>query len=257
MNNLQNLATTYHRHYHDVKHHGSLAAARVVLPLLLKRMDIRSVLDVGCASGSWLAAARDLGIDRLVGVEGEWAREWTTLEHLPLSQFELLIRDLEQPLNAGSGFDLAICLELAEHLPAHRSAGLVADLCASADCVLFSAAIPGQMGHGHVNEQWQSHWARLFRDHGYEALDIIRPAIWENDAIPYWYRQNTILYRRGADLGTDGQDQPPGSMERLDIVHPRLLEKYAENLGKPWTLSRIAGQPLAFLGLIGRRLMNR
>ena len=48
----------YHPTYHQKKNSGSLRAARTVLPILLDRFEVRSVVDFGCGAGTWLAAAK-------------------------------------------------------------------------------------------------------------------------------------------------------------------------------------------------------
>ena len=70
------------------------------------------------------------------------------------------------PLRIGRRFDLVNCLEVAEHLDASRADSFVDDLCALGDVVVFSAAIPGQGGTHHVNEQFQSYWQERFRRNG-------------------------------------------------------------------------------------------
>ena len=91
-------------------------------------------------------------------------------------------------------FDLAISLEVAEHLEPQRSDSLVRDLCALADTVLFAAAIPFQGGAGHINERWQSWWAQKFSENGYDPFDVLRRDIWGRRDIAWWYKQNTIFY---------------------------------------------------------------
>ena len=90
--------------------------------------------------------------------------------------------------------DLAICLEVAEHLTPAAGARLVKTLCSVAPVVLFSAAIPAQGGTNHINEQWQSHWADEFAAHGFDCFDPIRPEIWNDRDVFPWYRQNILLF---------------------------------------------------------------
>ena len=49
---------------------------------------------------------------------------------------------------------------------------------------------------GHVNEQWPSYWASFFDKNGMKQLDVVRPAIWTEEGIEWWYRQNTMIYSR-------------------------------------------------------------
>ena len=116
---------------------------------------------------------------------------------------------------------MAISLEVAEHLPETAAAGFVASLCRHADVVLFSAAIPAQGGDNHINEQWQSYWAKLFAQEGFEVFDLVRPRFWSEGRIPFWYRQNMLLYV--SDKAESLQQKlncPRGGDICIDMVHP-------------------------------------
>ncbi len=228
MNQENSLRATYHPTYHEVKVHGSFKAARAILPLVFERFQIRSVLDVGCGPGSWLAVAQELGANFLLGLEGEWALEWKRQQELPLCRFELVTQDLEERFDMGKKFDLVVCLEVAEHLSEERGPSLVSDLCAAAPRVLFSAAIPKQGGIRHLNERWQSYWAKLFQDRGYLALNFIRETLWSDKSIPEWYVQNTILYVQEMALAeepTNPDLTPTTDLEILNVVHPRVFAR--------------------------------
>jgi SAM-dependent methyltransferase len=96
---------------------------------------------------------------------------------------------------------------------------IVKCLCDSADVVLFGAAIPGQGGKHHVNEQWQSYWIRLFAANGFDAYDVVRPACWNDKRVETWYAQNTLLYlKRGGRLALSASD----CVVIPDMVHPQL-----------------------------------
>ena len=112
-----------------------------------------------------------------------------------------IIADLEKQIDCTSilvegtyKFDLVISLEVAEHLSIERERSFVKDLTLLSDVILFSAAIPGQGGEGHINERYLSEWCLLFGEIGYEAYDIVRPRIWNDASIPWWYRQNIMLF---------------------------------------------------------------
>ena len=200
----------------------------MVAPIVLELTGARSVVDVGCGTGDWLSVFRELGVDDVRGYDGG---EAASDLKIPLDHFQRC--DLTLPLNPGRQFDLAICLEVAEHLDAIHATTLVKSLVALAPVVLFSAAIPGQGGIHHVNEQWQDYWVHHFALAGYASVDCIRPRIWNSQSVNTWYAQNILLY---IDRGKLGQypkiaaeldrwkDQP------LTVVHPRL---YAEKLKWP------------------------
>jgi hypothetical protein len=116
-----------------------------------------------------------------------------------------------------------LSLEVAEHLPPERAQSFVADLVALAPAVLFGAAIPGQGGVNHLNEQWQSYWAAHFASHGYASFDVVRPAIWNDAAIPAWYRQNAVLYLDAPSAAALALTPTPAHL--LDCVHPLFWER--------------------------------
>ena len=62
--------------------------------------------------------------------------------------------------------------------------------------MLFSAAVPGQGGEHHLNEQPADYWRAIFRDRGYAAVDYLRPLMFRDKRIARWYRYNTLLYVR-------------------------------------------------------------
>ncbi len=108
--------------------------------------------------------------------------------------------DLSRPLRLERRFDLAVCLEVAEHLPESLAERLVSDLVKLAPVVLFSAAIPGQGGTGHLNERFPSYWAEHFRKWDYTPIDCLRSQIWKSDEVDFWYVQNTIVYASMSQL---------------------------------------------------------
>lgn len=216
-------------------------AARQILGALPRDLLTGRVADIGCGTGTFLVAALELGATQALGFEGDWVKA----DMMDDPRIVFAPTDLEQPLKA-TRVDLAISLEVAEHLSGARAESFVADLVATAPAVLFSAAIPGQGGVGHSNEQWQSFWADIFATHAYQAYDLIRPAIWSDDAVPAWYRQNVILYlnaETGSRLGLT-----PTPPKLLDRVHPAFWERanrelhYANALPESEVLKRQAQQ---------------
>lgn len=190
------------------------------MPLVLQLLPVRSVVDIGCGVGSWLSVFRKLGIDDICGIDGDYVDQ--DLLQIPPDRFQSF--DLTKPFSLGRVFDLAVSLEVAEHLPADCAAVFVACLTRLAPYVLFSAAIPFQGGTHHVNEQWPDNWAGLFREHDYLPVDFIRKRVWQNDGVSWWYAQNTLLFARAdlvksnAALGAEFEKTNPN---QLSLVHPR------------------------------------
>ena len=118
--------------------HDHISSARVILNILFKHYNPKSIVDVGCGSGSWLKIAREMSAVSITGVDGTWLKQ----EMLLSDKIELITHDLEIPLPTLPAFDLAISLEVAEHLPEKRAESFIKDLCNLSKVVLFSSAIP-------------------------------------------------------------------------------------------------------------------
>jgi len=226
----------YTSNYYSKRVERSVQSAKVVLELLYHQYRPVSVIDVGCGRGSWLAAAESYGSTILRGLDGHWVK----LEQLLSPQIEFTPIDFEKDLNADSGekHDLCISVEVAEHLSESKAGPFVKFLCSTSDVVLFSAAIKYQGGTNHINEQWQSFWIRLFDANHYQCFDMFRKAIWGNEDVEWWYRQNLFLFVRRSSAAMSQisvEDQPIA-----DVVHPgnymrkvRQLESFEQRIQQP------------------------
>jgi SAM-dependent methyltransferase len=224
--------------YRDLTATGT--SAREILPLIMEMLKPTSVIDIGCGAGHWLAVAAELGVGDILGVDGEWVLK----TELALPRDKLVVHDLEQPLSLGRTFDLAISLEVGEHLPANQARSFVQTLCTVSNKIVFSAAIPGQGGRHHLNEQWPAYWARLFSEFGFECYDVLRPRIWNNARVLWYYAQNCLIFARSGSVSNLGMPAEP-----LPVVHPVLWSRHLADLASPGKL--LERLPKAFLGLIG------
>jgi len=131
------------------------------------------------------------------------------------------VLDLERRFDLGRRFDLAICLEVAEHLSPAAADPLVDSLTSHADVVLFSAAIPFQGGHHHVNEQFPDYWAERFARRGFCVIDCLRPRIWNDAEILWWLRQNVLVFAHERAVAANRKLQREIEVNRrLRVVHP-------------------------------------
>jgi hypothetical protein len=211
----------YSKDFYSGQVDGSVRSAKVILPLVYGLYQPRSVIDFGCGRGGWLETAESLGSSRLRGLDGNWVNE----EDLLSDNIEFESVDFEEAIEIDERFDLCISLEVAEHISGRNANRFIRELCSCSDVVLFSAAIKEQGGTRHINEQRQSYWIKLFKSNGYACLDVIRPLVWNNEEVQYWYRQNAFLFVcEKSDLLPMEQFKDSESLV-ADIVHPDNYEK--------------------------------
>jgi SAM-dependent methyltransferase len=227
---------SYSRDFFTNLSEGSGASAAIVVPLVLSLLPARSVIDVGCGVGTWAAQFLANGITDVWGVDGDYVDR--SQLRIPLDRF--LPHDLANSLALDRSYDLAVCLEVAEHLPASRAAGLVADLTRLAPCVLFSAAIPGSPGTHHINSQYLTYWVELFRACRYEGIDPIRPLIWGNEQVEWYYQQDIVMFlNQGHALLERGFPKPQS------IVHPVMYDSLVHRSPSLGTIARALPSAIA------------
>ncbi|MBO0349881.1 class I SAM-dependent methyltransferase [Phormidium pseudopriestleyi FRX01] len=216
----------YNQQFYENQQQGSVESAQVVVPMIQNLIQPQSVVDVGCGVGSWLSVFDACGVEDYLGIDGDYVDQ--TMLLIPPSKFQA--GDLIQPIHLTRTFDLAVSLEVAEHLPHDQAEQFVKTLTSLAPVILFSAAIPFQGGTGHVNEQWPEYWQTYFNRCGYILFDVFRANLWNNEAVQPWYRQNIFLYLREDRIekyprvkeAVEGQKSLP-----LSVVHP---ETYLYNI---------------------------
>ncbi len=216
----------YNRCFYAGQQAGSLESARQIVPIVLDLIRPKKVVDVGCGLGTWLSVFAEAGITDYLGVDGSYVPADMLL--IPRDRF--LAHDLTQPLQLPDRYDLAVSLEVAEHLPASCAEAFVESLTNLAPVVLFSAAVPFQGGTTHVNEQWLGYWVDRFNRRGYEPVDCIRPRVWCNADVCWWYAQNALLFVR-SDLLKDFPElraEQAEAGEPLALIHPAYYLQWAD-----------------------------
>lgn len=191
----------------------AMKSADIIFPYLRSIIKFKNVLDVGCGQGAW---GLNFQQHEYMGIDGDYVKP----EQLLIDKSQFLAKDLSKKFNLKKKFGLVISLEVAEHIAPQHADVFIDNLCRHGDTILFSAAIPGQGGNGHLNEQWQSYWGRKFDERGYKIYDVIRHYIWDEKDIPYYYKQNMFLYSKAP---IEIYSAPV-----IDCVHP---DKYKQLLG--------------------------
>jgi SAM-dependent methyltransferase len=216
-----------------------------VTKLLSDTFQPKSVVDVGCGTGVWLRAFKRLGVETVLGID------WFDPKSVPLliSPEEYRRLDLTYPFELGQRYDLALCLEVAEHVPESRSESLVNNLTNLSDTIVFSAAIPLQLGFHHVNERWPGHWIEKFARREFSLVDRARFQFWTSAKVEYWYSQNLVVF---LDKRSPRYEHLRGALETIPIppglplVHPALYLERSRRLGSPigrWAVRTVARFP--------------
>ncbi len=202
---------------------GALASANAVIPLVQEYVSPASVIDIGCGIGAWLSIWQKRGAKELTGVDGSYVDK----KQLQIGVENFQECNLENGFKSDKRYDLASSLEVAEHLPEKSAELFVETLCALSDVVLFSAAIPGQEGTMHINEQYPDYWVEIFKKKGYIAIDCLRQRIWNDKNIQWWYRQNILFFVKESALANNPKLKEAYSKsggQVLSLVHPELLD---------------------------------
>jgi SAM-dependent methyltransferase len=220
--------TAYNDAFYARQVDGSLASAEIIVPMLIELIAPTSVADVGCGLGTWAYACAQYGqVADVLGIDGPHVRK----DRLKIPESKFLAHDLSTAIKLDRSFELVICLEVAEHLSKPAGDVLIESLCDLGDVIYFSAAIPFQGGVEHVNEQWPSYWAAKLAQRGYRAIDAIRPRVWGNPSVRYWYAQNGIIFAnsRAIDRAPRLRDCAIAEhLAMLDRVHPTQYLCYAD-----------------------------
>lgn len=210
----------YGNKFFDSQVNGSLKSAKVILELLWKFYKPTSIVDFGCGRGTWLYTAELMGVKDLKGYDGEWVAGKIISKNIDFSAI-----DLEDIKIDPKKYDLAISVEVAEHISEEAAKNLVKVMCKSSDIILFSAAIKNQGGTNHINEQSQSYWVNLYKAEGFDCLDVIRPEIWDNKEVEWWYRQNIFLFVKHLEAHKLNLEHYQKNIKSIfDIVHPNIYE---------------------------------
>ena len=164
------------------------------------------VVDIGCGPGIYADAFKAMGAE-VMGYDID--------PNLPTDgNSHLKRRDIFSPgfvdrTRSDLGFhaiDLVLCLEVAEHVPESKSRQLVNVLTQLGNMIVFSAAIPGQEGGGHINLQPREYWENLFAEHNFiidpeetqKFVEFMRSGYHLG-----WLPQNVMIFRPYGDLWFD------------------------------------------------------
>ncbi|OCX70071.1 hypothetical protein A6M27_09980 [Acidithiobacillus thiooxidans] len=195
-------------------------SAHSIITYLLNELNHKpiSVIDIGCGLGDFLQEFDKFDIKEMLGVDGNHV----PINKLSIPEDKFMVHDLRTELKIEKKFELAICLEVAEHIEEKYANVLVKSITDASDLVLFSAAIPGQGGTNHVNEKWPEYWQKKFQEYDYIMLDYLREKLWNSRNIAWWYKQNIMILCKESRIKELIKSKY--RKEIISIVHPDCFE---------------------------------
>lgn len=193
---MYDLDRTYDEAFYEQNLAEGLLHAEWFVPLLTKIFRPESVLDLGCGRGHFVSALRTWGVNAW-GIEGAQAA---------IVSPYISAHDLRKPIALLhlDRFDLALSIEVAEHIEKEYADVFVDTLVTASDHVVMTAAPPGQGGTMHVNEQPPIYWLQKFTERGYEVdlaaqsklLAGISKAREDGHHVAAWWETNLLVFRR-------------------------------------------------------------
>lgn len=197
----------------------SYQSAQIVLKYVFEHLvSATSLLDIGCGTGSWLSAATKLGVKNILGLDSSSS----AANKLMIDKKNWKQTDISQPISLHRKFDLAMSMEVAEHINVDLHECFINNLTRHADTIIFSAALPYQGGTGHQSENWPQYWAALFSEKGYDCYDIIRHNIWNNPKIQFWYKQNIFIFAKQSLRSSFNKRNLFHTNNIMSLIHPEM-----------------------------------
>ena len=132
------------------------------IPVLVQRLweffGPKSVIDFGCANGLHMKHFMEKGCN-VMGIEGSSY----FAKHIQKNAWyaDYLIQDIREPFNLGKKYDLAICIEVLEHIEEKYAEAAVKNICNHASSFFITASdIP--KGNVHCNAKPKKYWVDMF-----------------------------------------------------------------------------------------------
>lgn len=169
-------------------------SARIIADELFSRFEPRRLVDLGCGCGAHASRFIELGVE-VLAIDG------VVPPAAHVFEVPVVVRDLTVPFaNEWDRFDLAVCLDVGEHIPVELCDLFLENVTRFSDTLLLACASPGQGGHHHVNEQPKRWWTARLAEHGFaydrpttgklcERFKVLRPPL-------MWMWEHISVYRR-------------------------------------------------------------
>lgn len=187
----------YDSHYYASDVEGpAVSSAPEISQSIKADLQPNTVVDVGCGTGALLQALREKDC-QVFGLEySEAALQYCRNRGVGVQKFDLEKDDFGD----NRTFDVAVSLEVGEHLSEKSADRYVKILAQLSDVIVFTACPPGPGGHDHVNEQPPAYWISKFQASGFscdEKLSSRWRESWQRGgSVASWYHENLMVFRR-------------------------------------------------------------
>jgi len=156
----------------------------------------RCVLDIGCGNGWYCRYFKDCFVPTVKGIEGN-------PDVVSIGIYgDILEHDLTKPINyflpslKSDSFDLVICLEVGEHIPARYEKIFIDNVVGFVSKFLvLSWAVPEQPGRGHVNLKTNRYVIEKMKNKGL-SLDEKRTRTLREYNSLWWFKQSVMAFEK-------------------------------------------------------------
>lgn len=128
-----------------------------VLEYMLKKYNIKSMIDIGCGPGGMVNLAEDMNLE-VIGIDGDFT--------VPRKGNNFLIHDYTKGRTKfEETFDFAWSCEFVEHVDEEYVINYMPDFAKAKYVVMTYSEKPG---HHHVNLKPAEYWINLFKEYGFD-----------------------------------------------------------------------------------------
>lgn len=182
-----------------------ISSAQKIVSILHEQLKPSTLVDVGCGCGVYSHEFIKRGVP-VLSIDGVRP---PPEECFPV---KIEIQDLSIPFeHAGSPFDYALCLEVAEHIPEMYVGIFLENLIKLSDKIILSAAPPHQGGHHHVNEQPKRYWVQKMSEKGFtynrKQTGVLQEIFKKNKPDFMWMAEHISIYKKNQP-----GEKPPAEM---------------------------------------------
>jgi len=160
-----------------------------------KFLNIKSVVDFGCAGGYYLEGMYESGCRHIMGFEYAYdnVKDFISEKMKPFIQYG----NVMEHIDCGK-FDCSMSIEVVEHILNEKSDLMVDNLTnASNRYIIFTAAPPGQGGTGYINEQPKEFWIEKMSSRGFVLIpEVTQKLQAELNTIPFSNKYMNLIKRQ-------------------------------------------------------------